>query len=220
MHQESEPEEDEKVTVARFTGSGPIDLGSYSGDEMNIATFGIPTDGPIDLGFDSSNETKISSDVVPKTKRAPNVAWLQEIEEINQRVHANNIELKRLLQEEKKEKQRLQHQLQDKEEALEKLQHNQPKVKSESSFLCTFHHHDFATFKRHTTGIGSKLLKKMGCQGKGLGINGQGIVNPIKVEELPRYVGLGYVNKEVEECSKTASDQPMTDDERTSSHSS
>ena len=44
---------------------------------------------------------------------------------------------------------------------------------------------DFDMFENHTTGIGSKLLKRMGYEGKGLGINGQGIINPIKVEELP-----------------------------------
>ena len=54
---------------------------------------------------------------------------------------------------------------------------------------------DFVVFESHTIGIGSKLLKKMGYEGKGLGINGQGIVNAIKVEELPRQARLGYVRK-------------------------
>ena len=54
---------------------------------------------------------------------------------------------------------------------------------------------DFIVFENHTTGIGSKLLERMGYEGKGLGVNGQGIVNPIKVEELPHQVGLGYVKK-------------------------
>ena len=54
---------------------------------------------------------------------------------------------------------------------------------------------DFAVFENHTKGIGSKQLKRMGYEGKGLGVNGQGIVNPIKVEELPRQAGLGYVGK-------------------------
>jgi len=43
---------------------------------------------------------------------------------------------------------------------------------------------DLSFFENHTTRIGSKLLKKIGYEGKGLGINGQGIVNPIQVEEL------------------------------------
>lgn len=62
---------------------------------------------------------------------------------------------------------------------------------------------DFVVFENHTTGIGSKLLKRMGYEGKCLGINGQGIVNPIKVEELPRQGRLGYVRKEVGECAMT-----------------
>jgi len=60
-----------------------------------------------------------------------------------------------------------------------------------------FHDDDFAIFENHTTGIGSKPFKKMGYEGTGLGINGQGIVNPIKVEELPHQVGLGYVVKDL-----------------------
>jgi len=32
----------------------------------------------------------------------------------------------------------------------------------------------------------------MGYEGKGLGIEGQGIVNPIEVLEIPDYLGLGY----------------------------
>jgi hypothetical protein len=55
----------------------------------------------------------------------------------------------------------------------------------------------------------------MGYEGKGLGINGQGILNPIKVEELPHQAGLGYVRKEFGECSKTTSNQPMIDDDST-----
>jgi len=50
-----------------------------------------------------------------------------------------------------------------------------------------------------------------------LGINGQGIVNPIKVEELPRQVGLGYVRMEVGECTETTSEPPTIDDEQPSS---
>jgi len=37
-----------------------------------------------------------------------------------------------------------------------------------------------------------------------LGINGQHIANPIKVEELPHQVGLGYARKEVREFSKVS----------------
>ena len=48
------------------------------------------------------------------------------------------------------------------------------------------------SFKKHTRGIGSKFLLKMGYEGKGLGIHGQEITKPIEVEERPRYQGLGY----------------------------
>jgi len=76
---------------------------------------------------------------------------------------------------------------------------------------------DFVVFENHTRGIGSKLLKRMGYEGKGMGINGQGIVSPIKVEELPRQVGLGYVRMEVGECTETTSEPPTIDDEQPSS---
>ena len=48
------------------------------------------------------------------------------------------------------------------------------------------------SFEIHTRGIGSKLLMKMGYEGKGSGKHAQGIVEPIFVEERPRYLGLGY----------------------------
>jgi len=164
---------------------------------MKIPTLGMAANKPIDLGSDLGDETKISVDVVSKMKRAPNAAWLQELEEINQRIQTKNAKLRRFLQDAEKEKKRLQHQLQAKEEALEKLQHNKLEVKSDASISCTFYDDDFMDFEKHTTGIGSKLLKKMRYQGKGLNINSQGIVNPIKMEELPHYARLGYVRIEV-----------------------
>jgi hypothetical protein len=45
----------------------------------------------------------------------------------------------------------------------------------------------------------------MGYEGKGLGIEGQGIVNPIKVVERPRYLGLGYGKVEIGSSSKMGS---------------
>ena len=59
----------------------------------------------------------------------------------------------------------------------------------------------FWFFERHTRGIGSKLLMKMGYECKGLGKHAQGIVEPIVVEERPRYLGLGY-EQDDGECSK------------------
>jgi len=48
------------------------------------------------------------------------------------------------------------------------------------------------SFEKHTRGIGSKLMSKMDYEGKGLGKHAQGIVEPIIVEERPKYLGLGY----------------------------
>ena len=56
----------------------------------------------------------------------------------------------------------------------------------------------FGAFERHTIGIKSKLLMKMGYEGKGLGTHAQGIVEPIVVEERPRYLCLGYEQHDVE----------------------
>ena len=50
------------------------------------------------------------------------------------------------------------------------------------------------SFEKHTRGIGSKLMFRMGYQeGKGLGKHAQGMVKPISVVEWPKNVGLGYV---------------------------
>jgi len=57
----------------------------------------------------------------------------------------------------------------------------------------------FIEFEKHTRGIGSKLLTKMEFYGKGLHINGQGMNNPIKFEEIPHYVSLKYGKGEVGE---------------------
>jgi hypothetical protein len=50
----------------------------------------------------------------------------------------------------------------------------------------------FGVLKNHTRETGSKLLLKMGYEGRGLGKHEQGIVEPIVVEERPNYGGLGH----------------------------
>lgn len=45
--QESKSEDDEKITIAGFTGGGPIDLESELGDEMNIASLGLQWMDPL-----------------------------------------------------------------------------------------------------------------------------------------------------------------------------
>ena len=54
--------------------------------------------------------------------------------------------------------------------------------------------HAFVTlsFEKHTTGIKSQLLRKMGYTGGGLRKNGQGIVSPINLVVQTYGVGLGY----------------------------
>ncbi|KAH9332042.1 hypothetical protein KI387_004150, partial [Taxus chinensis] len=61
-------------------------------------------------------------------------------------------------------------------------------------------------FEKHTKGIGSKLMVKMGFNGTGLGKNAQGDANPIQVEDQHRFAGLGYSSGKMEigESSKTA----------------
>ena len=59
------------------------------------------------------------------------------------------------------------------------------------------------SFEKHTRGIGSKLMSKMGYEEKDLGKHAQGIVELIMVEERPKYLGLGY-GKSYGESSKVA----------------
>jgi hypothetical protein len=122
--------------------------------------------------------------------------------------------LKRLLQVSEDEKQKLQDKLQAKDELLEKFQSDEElkklsftldletmaKVCSVNESACSFPSHQndsFGASEKHTRGIGFNMITKMSYEGKGLGINGQGIVNLIEVLERHCYVGLGYGEDEV-----------------------
>jgi hypothetical protein len=114
----------------------------------------------------------------------------------------------------------------EKEQLLEKLQEMEKQLQEAKETLTQYMHaHEvcnvslssnssqedcFGVFENHTKGIGSKLMLKMGYEGKGLGKNAQGIIEPIMVEERPKYLGLGYerineTNSKVEETNEKVS---------------
>ena len=69
-----------------------------------------------------------------------------------------------------------------------------------SPFSCPSHHEEnvyIGSFEKHTLGIGKNILTNMGYEkGQGLGINGQGLIQPMDITGRPRFTGLGYRAKE------------------------
>jgi hypothetical protein len=56
----------------------------------------------------------------------------------------------------------------------------------------TLYQETFGDFEKHTRGIGSKLMRKMGYDGQGLGKEGQWILIPIVSQQRPEYESLGF----------------------------
>ena len=51
---------------------------------------------------------------------------------------------------------------------------------------------DFGAFEAHTTGFGSRLMRRMGyVEGGGLGPEGRGISEPVSQSLRPKNLGLG-----------------------------
>ena len=72
------------------------------------------------------------------------------------------------------------------ERGLEKLTHDNDIWNDDAQHLVAHNIHqdpDFAAWENHTTSFGSKMLKKMGYDGRGLGKDGNGIVNPITIQD-------------------------------------
>jgi len=79
---------------------------------------------------------------------------------------------------------------------------------------------NFASFERHTKGVGSSIMRKMGYKvGQGLGKKGQGIINPIEAHKRVRKVGLGAAGTERTKQSRihfpTANDKTEAEDDHT-----
>ncbi|CAO3644115.1 unnamed protein product [Mucor hiemalis] len=50
----------------------------------------------------------------------------------------------------------------------------------------------FGQFNAHSKGFGQKMLEKMGWKGRGLGADGEGIVNPVETKLRPARMGLSF----------------------------
>ena len=106
-----------------------------------------------------------------------------KLQEMERQLHIANMNLKRMHE--------LETQLFVAKEALVKYQ-----LEEEVNNSCLSSNsskNDYVgSFEKHTRGIGSKLMSKMGYEGNVSGKHAQGIVERIMVEERPKYLGLGY----------------------------
>jgi hypothetical protein len=57
---------------------------------------------------------------------------------------------------------------------------------------CWLYNFKLGEFENHIRGIGSKLLRKMGYYGKGIGKTRQGILGPIVATPLVKHEDLGF----------------------------
>ena len=130
-------------------------------------------------------------------KGAKHAERLQELQEINEILQAENAELRRLLL----DKQELQEMLRAKEEILSKLQKVETTEVACQTEVCDVT--SSSVLSQYETNVGMKILTKMGYSGGGLGINGQGITQPLEVVPRQPFAGLGYQQEEGE-CSKVA----------------
>ena len=78
------------------------------------------------------------------------------------------------------------------QEALTKKMNEEEVLHSSFSLVSSLERR-VGSFKKNMRGIGSKLMIKMGYEGKGLDKHAQGMVEHVSVEERPKNLGLGYV---------------------------
>ncbi|KAI8064614.1 GC-rich sequence DNA-binding factor-like protein-domain-containing protein [Gongronella butleri] len=73
---------------------------------------------------------------------------------------------------------------------------------------------EFASFAKHTTGFGQKMLEKMGWKaGGGLGAGGEGVVNPIETKLRPNRMGMGFRGFDERTDQAKAEAMPSSDED-------
>ncbi|GLC32990.1 hypothetical protein PLESTB_000382900 [Pleodorina starrii] len=84
------------------------------------------------------------------------------------------------------------------EKAQQRLKKEEQAARSEAKRSTTLNADPtFATFEKHTKGIGLKLLEKMGYKpGEGLGRDKQGIAKPVEARMRPKGMALGFGERE------------------------